>query len=825
MNFNITDYINLYLASSHSEPEQLDLPDTQEEGEIIQIQKEETRLPLLLLSDTVLFPEVFAHFALQDQATIKSIKKLYQKGGKVGVIAPKKQGKTNMEDLYPIGTQAQIQKIMTLPEGQTVIILQGECRFKVNEITKVKNQLIGKVELLQDDPIDMSKPKNQALIQSLKETTLKIFSLIAEGTSDIQMIIENIKNPIFLTYYVASYTLEFRHKQKLLVSRKSVKRASLLLSYLMKNLEFTKLKKKIQHQAHTDIDKQQREIYIRQQIKALQQELGEVADIEDELEELEAKGKKQKWALEIKKHFEKTIQRAYKTHSQSPEYGTILNYAHILTDMPWNIHSKDNHNLQRAEKILNEQHYGMEKVKERILEFLAIHIMAQKRKGPILCLVGPPGVGKTSLCQSIAKALGRKYLRISLGGVHDESELRGHRKTYVGAMLGKVLNLIKDAGTSNPVFVLDEIDKLDSKRGDPASALLEILDPNQNQAFVDNFLEVPFDLSQVLFIATANDRYQIPWALDDRMEFIKTNGYAIEEKVQIAQKYLIPEQRKIHGLKANQLSITDQALVQLIQNYTSESGVRELTRQIATINRKTAKKIVTKATYSPKILPKDLNPLLGPEKYDLGLYEHANMPGVATGLAWTSVGGEILFIEAVLTKGEGKLTISGQLGEVMEESATAAYTYLKSQAKKLKIDYRIFQTYDLHIHIPDGATPKDGPSAGITIYTTLASLYTQKKLKPKTAMTGEITLRGNVLPVGGIKEKILAAKRAGIQQIILSKKNQKDVTEIKPEYVKALNLHYVNHVDQLLPIALEKAKVAHPQKWDLTQQPNKKYPL
>ena len=817
MKFTIQDYINqLYLTV-----EQANLSDQQQatktEDNVLVPFSDNEWLPLLLLNNTVLFPGVFTHLALKEESIINFVKNAYHKNGKIGIIAPKKHTKINVQKLYPIGTQAQIHKIITLPEGQTIIILQGEKRFKICEITKHKEHLKARVELLKDNPIDLNKTKNKALIQTLREATIQTFSLLSEAPTEIQMMIENIKNPVFLTYYIASNTLEFRYKQKLLEAKTSEKRASLLLGYVLKNLELTKLKQKIQHQAHADMNKQQRELYIRQQIKVLQKELGESAELDDEIDLLQAKAKKQKWPLEAKNHFERTLYKAAKTHPNSPDYTLLINYAHTLIDMPWKVYSQDKKDLKHAEKILDKEHYGMEKPKQRILELLATHslIQTKEKKGSILCFDGPPGVGKTSLCKSIAKALGRKYLRMSLGGLHDEAELRGHRKTYVGAMMGRILTLIKNAGTANPIFVLDEIDKLDNKRGSPSSVLLEILDPEQNQTFVDNFLEIPFDLSKVLFIATSNNRYEIPRALADRMDFVEVTGYALQEKINIAQKHLIPEQRTLHGLKGSDLIISEAALSKLIENYTSESGVRELTRQIATISRKIAKKLVLQENYQKKIQPENITNFLGIEKYDIEQYQTIPLPGVAIGLAWTEVGGEILFIETVLTKGEGKLTISGQLGEIMEESATAAYTYLKVKAKQLAIDERIFKKYDLHIHVPDGATPKDGPSAGITLYSALASLYTQRKVKEKIAMTGEITLRGNILPVGGIKEKILAAKRAGITQVILSQKNKKDVQEINPEYIKQVNFHYLTHIDELLPLVLEKEKVKNAQEWEI----------
>lgn len=820
MKFTINDYINhLCLAADQTDSNSLQTLAKTQDNPTVPLHNHDW-LPLLLFTNTVLFPGVFTHFALKEENTINFVKNAYEKNAKIGIVAPKKNTKKNIKNLYPIGTQAQIHKIITMSEEQTIIILQGQQRFEICEINKQKEQLIARVNLLKDDPIDTDKPKNKALIQSLKEATIKNLSLIPDVPEEIQMMIQNIKNPVLLTYYIASNALEFRYKQKLLEAKTSQKRATLLLSYVLKNLEFTKLKRKIQHQAHTDIDKHQRELYIKQQIKVLQKELGETQEPEDNIDELARKGKRKKWTSEVKAHFEKTLHRLAKTHPNSPDYTILTNYAQLLIDLPWQIHTKDKNNIVQAKKILDKEHYGMEKVKERILEFLAVRSLSQTIKTPIICLHGPPGTGKTSLSKNIAKSLGKKFCKMSVGGVHDIAELKGHRKTYVGAMPGRPLTLIKNAGSANPVFILDEIDKIEAA---PAAVLLEMLDPNQNHAFMDNFLEVPFDFSNVLFITTANNRYNIPWALADRMEFIEINGYAQEEKVAIAKNHLIPKQRKLHGIKATDMNINQPVLHKLIQSYTSESGVRELTRQIASLCRKTAKRLVANEKYVKKIDTKELIKLLGREKYDIEHYQKITMPGVAIGLAWTAVGGEILFIEAVLTKGDGKLIISGQLGDVMEESAKAAHTYLKANASSLTIDQRIFEKYDLHIHVPDGATPKDGPSAGITLYTTLASLYTQQKVKEKIAMTGEITLRGMILPVGGIKEKILAAKRVGITQILMSKKNKKDVEEIKLAYIKGLTFHYLEHVDQLLPLVLEKEKVPDAKIWDVeSKSTNKK---
>jgi ATP-dependent Lon protease len=607
-------------------------------------------------------------------------------------------------------------------------------------------------------------------------------------------------------------------KQKILETENLQERGTVLLQYMSREIQMLEIKQEIQKKVHTDIDQQQRDYFLRQQIKVLQDELGYDGP-DKEVENLRKRGDLKRWPIAVANHFNKELDKLLRINPAAAEYPVAMNYVEFMLDLPWGEHSEDNFDLKRARKILDQDHFGLEKVKNRILEYLAVLKLKKDMKGPILCLSGPPGVGKTSLGKSIAKALNRKYARMSLGGVHDEAEIRGHRKTYVGAMPGKILQNIKKSQTSNPVFILDEIDKVKADfRGDPSSALLEVLDPEQNNNFTDNFLEVEYDLSKVLFIATANALDTIHPALRDRMEIIEVTGYTLEEKVEIAARHLLPKLLKEHGLKASQIKLPRKMVARVIENYTRESGVRNLERKIGTLVRHIAKSVAMEEPYEKTLSEDVIRKVLGAEIFDEELYQGNDSAGVVTGLAWTQVGGEILFVESSLSKGRGVLTLSGQLGEVMKESAVAALSYLKSNAEALNIDHRIFQQYDLHVHVPAGAVPKDGPSAGITMFTSLASIYTQRKVKSKTAMTGEITLRGKVLPVGGIKEKILAAKRSGIKEIILSYKNKRDIDEIEPHYIKGLVFHYVDVVDDVLKVALLKEKVKNPLKFHLIEE-------
>jgi ATP-dependent Lon protease len=715
---------------------------------------------------------------------------------------------------------AQILKTITMPDGNLTIIIQGRSRFKIKEFLKEEPYIIAKIELLAENYPEKNTKEVKALRSSLKEAALKILRLNPEIPQEAQIALDNIEAISFLTHFLASnLNAEVAEKQDLLQIDDGIERATKLLELMLREVQMLELKYEIQSRAHFDMEQQQRDYFLRQQLKVLQDELGDEAG-GVKIDELKAKAKTKKWSEAVAKHFDRELVRLQRANPASPEYGIALNYIELMLDLPWGEYSQDNLDLLHAQKILDEDHYGLEKVKERILEYLAVLKLRQDLRGPILCLYGPPGVGKTSLGRSIAKALGRKYIRMSLGGLHDEAEIRGHRKTYIGAMPGKFISNIKKAGTSNPVMILDEIDKIGSDyKGDPASALLEVLDPEQNSTFVDNYLEVEYDLSKVLFIATANTLDTIHPALRDRMEIIEISGYTTEEKLQIAKEHLVKKQREENGLKATQIQFTDAALLKIIEDYTRESGVRNLERKIGSVIRKIAKSVALGEKYQKKITPEIVEKLLGTPIFDKELYQSEEIAGIVTGLAWTAVGGEILFVESSISKGKGKLTISGQLGDVMKESVTAALSYLKAHAKDLNIDYRLFEQYDLHVHVPAGAVPKDGPSAGITILTSLASVFTQRKVKEKIAMTGEITLRGKVLPIGGVKEKLLAAIRAGIKEVILPEKNQKDVKEISEHYLKDLQIRYVSTAQEVLQIALLPEKVKKPMDLIVSENP------
>ncbi|MFC5533328.1 endopeptidase La [Rhodocytophaga aerolata] len=770
-------------------------------------------LPILPVKNTVLFPGVVIPITVSRQKSIRLVKKAYKGSRIIGVTAQANASKEepNSEDLYKVGTVAHILKMLVLPDGNTTIIIQGKRRFEVVNFLHEDPFITAKVNLLTENFPDISKRETKALIRSLKDAASKILKLNPEIPQEAQIALDNIESPSFLTHFLASnINADVLDKQKILETNDGIQRATTLLQYMLKDIQLLELKNEIQSKVHSDIDQQQRDYYLRQQIKVLQDELGYESQ-DQEIDNLRVKGAKKKWPEVVAKHFNKELDKIARMNPAAAEYPVSMNYIEMLIDLPWGEYTKDNFDLKKARKILDADHFGLEKVKERIIEYLAVLKLKNNMKGPILCLYGPPGVGKTSLGRSIAKALNRKYVRMSLGGVHDEAEIRGHRKTYVGALPGKIVQNIKKVKSSNPVFILDEIDKVSSDfRGDPSSALLEVLDPEQNFAFMDNYLEVEYDLSKVLFIATANSLETIQPALRDRMEIIEINGYTLEEKVQIAKQHLVPKQKKEHGLGTKDVTLDTKAIVKIIDDYTRESGVRTLERKIGTVIRKVAKAIAMEEPYSKVIREQDVAKMLGAEIFDKELYQNNEVPGVVTGLAWTQVGGEILFIESSLSRGRGKLTLSGQLGDVMKESAIAALSYLRANAENLQIDYRVFDQFDLHIHVPAGAVPKDGPSAGITMFTSLASLYTQRKVKDRLAMTGEITLRGRVLPVGGIKEKILAAKRAGIKEIILCAKNRKDIEEINATYIQDLKIHYVDHVDDVLDIALLKEKVKNP---------------
>ena len=798
------DLIQMINPEQESDLKQDDLPD---------------QLSILPIKNTVLFPGVVIPITVGRQKSIRLVKKAYQGNRIIGVIAQKNPlaEEPTVDDLYKSGTVARIIKMLVLPDGNTTIIIQGKNRFVVREFVQEEPYLTAKVELQVEPTLDLKSKEAKALSQSLKDAAFKILKLNPEIPQEAHVALDNIQSMQFLIHFLSSnLNVEVADKQKILETHNITERGTLLLQYMLKEIQMLEIKHEIQKKVHTDIDQQQRDYFLRQQIRVLQDELG--YDTPDkEIEQLRKRGEQKKWPKATAAHFTKELDKLLRVNPASAEYPVAMNYVEFMLELPWEDFTVDDFDLKRAKKILDKDHFGLTKVKTRILEYLAVLKLKQDMKGPILCLYGPPGVGKTSLGRSIATALKRKYVRMSLGGVHDEAEIRGHRKTYVGAMPGKILQNLKKAQSSNPVFILDEIDKVRSDfRGDPSSALLEVLDPEQNNTFGDNFLEVDYDLSKVLFIATANTLDTIHPALRDRMEIIEISGYTLEEKLEIAMKHLIPKQLKEHGLKPADVKFSREAVAKIIDSYTRESGVRSLERKIGTVVRNIAKSLAMEETYDKEITGQTVRKVLGAEVFDEELYQGNDIAGVVTGLAWTQVGGEILFVESSLNKGKGGLTISGQLGDVMKESAMAALSYLKSNAEELGIDHRVFQQYDLHIHVPAGAVPKDGPSAGITMLTSLASIYTQRKVKSKLAMTGEITLRGKVLPVGGIKEKILAAKRSGIKEIILSQKNQKDIQEIEKHYIKGLTFHYVTTVDDVLKVALLKEKVKDPMQFKFT---------
>jgi ATP-dependent Lon protease len=776
-------------------------------------QKTPEQIGILPVRNTVLFPGVVVPVTVSRKKAIRLVKKVQKGDRMIGVVAQKnfQEEEPSTSSLFEVGTLAQILKTITMPDGSLTIIIQGRSRFKITEFLKEDPYISAKIQLLKENYPDKNTKEVKALRSSLKDAALKILKLNPEIPQEAQIALDNIEAISFLTHFLASnLNAEVAEKQDLLQIDNGMDRATKLLELMMREVQMLELKYEIQSRAHFDMEQQQRDYFLRQQLKVLQDELGDEAG-GVRIDELKARAKTKKWSETTAKHFDRELIRLQRANPASPEYGIALNYIELMLDLPWSEYSEDNLDLLNAQKILDEDHYGLEKVKERILEYLAVLKLRQDLRGPILCLYGPPGVGKTSLGRSIAKALGRKYIRMSLGGLHDEAEIRGHRKTYIGAMPGRFISNIKKAGTSNPVMILDEIDKIGADyKGDPASALLEVLDPEQNNTFLDNYLEVEYDLSKVLFIATANTLDTIHPALRDRMEIIEISGYTTEEKLQIAKEHLVKKQREENGLKATQIQFTDEALRKIIEDYTRESGVRNLERKIGGVVRKIAKSVALEEKYQKKISPEIVEKLLGTPIFDKELYQNEEVAGVVTGLAWTAVGGEILFVESSLSRGKGKLTISGQLGEVMKESVSAALSYLKAHSSDLGIDYKVFENFDLHVHVPAGAVPKDGPSAGITLLTSLASVFTQRKVKEKVAMTGEITLRGKVLPIGGVKEKILAAIRAGIKEVILPDKNQKDVKEIPTHYLKDLQIRYVGTAQEVLEIALLPQKVKKP---------------
>ncbi|HET7179701.1 MAG TPA: endopeptidase La [Chryseosolibacter sp.] len=776
-------------------------------------------LSILPIKNTVLFPGVVIPITVGRQKSIRLVKKAYQGNRIIGVVAQKNSQaeEPSVEELYKTGTVARIIKMLVLPDGNTTIIIQGKNRFTIREFIQEDPYLTATINLLTEPVLNINGKEAKALVQSLKDAASKILKLNPEIPQEAQVALDNISSMSFLVHFLSSnLNVDVADKQKILETQNLIERGTLLLQYMLRDVQMLEIKHEIQKKVHTDIDQQQRDYFLRQQIKVLQDELGYDGP-DKEVEKLRKRAESKKWTKPVAEHFKRELEKLLRINPMAAEYPVAMNYVEFMLDLPWAEYTEDDFDLKRAKRILDRDHFGLEKVKTRILEYLAVLKLKNDMKGPILCLYGPPGVGKTSLGKSIAKALQRKYIRMSLGGVHDEAEIRGHRKTYVGAMPGKILQNIKKAQSSNPVFILDEIDKVKADfRGDPSSALLEVLDPEQNHAFGDNYLEVDYDLSKVLFIATANALDTIHPALRDRMEIIEVTGYTQEEKTEIAVKHLVPKQLKEHGLTRSQVKFTKPAIGKIISSYTRESGVRSLERKIGTVVRNVAKSVAMEESFDKLVTEETVRKILGAEIHDEELYQGNEIAGVVTGLAWTQVGGEILFVESSLSKGKGALTLSGQLGDVMKESAMAALSYLKFNAENVGIDPRIFQQYDLHIHVPAGAVPKDGPSAGITMFTSLASIYTQRKVKSKLAMTGEITLRGKVLPVGGIKEKILAAKRSGIKEIVLSAKNKRDIEEIEKQYLKGLTFYYVNTVDDVLKVALLKEKVARPMTFTLS---------
>ena len=778
---------------------------SQEDEDKIEKEKTPKTLPILPLRNTVLFPGVIIPITIGRDHSIRLIKETYKGNRTIGVLAQKDPNieSPEVEDLNSIGTVAHILKMLRMPDGNITAIIQGRKRFEIEEFVQTEPYFKAKVNRLDEKRPENNDKEFGALVDSVKDLALQIIEESPNIPSEATLAIKNIESPSFVINFVASnMNISLSEKQILLEEVDLKVRASNALGFLTKELQMLEMKNEIQSKVRTDLDKQQREYFLHQQMKAIQEELGGTGS-EQEIEEMRQQASAKKWSKEVAESFEKDLKKLQRMNPGMADYSVHRSYLELMLELPWDEFSEDRFDLKKARKILDRDHFGLEKVKERIIEFLAVLKLKGNMKSPILCLSGPPGVGKTSLGKSVAEALGRKYVRVSLGGLRDEAEIRGHRKTYIGAMPGRIIKSIKKAGTSNPVFVLDEIDKVTrDAHGDPSSALLEVLDPEQNESFHDNYLELGYDLSKVLFIATANSLNTIQPALLDRMEIIEMSGYTVEEKVSIAKKHLLPKQLKEHGLGSKDLELPNKVLEKIVDGYTRESGVRGLEKVISKVIRFAAKCIAMEQEYETKVSVSDLENILGPIRFDRDRLLNNDVAGVATGLAWTRVGGDILFIESSLSKGKGNLTITGNLGNVMKESATIALEYLKSHAKDYKIDPDIFQKWNVHIHVPEGATPKDGPSAGITMFSALVSVFTQQKVNKKLAMTGEITLRGKVLPVGGIKEKILAAKRSGIKEIILSKDNKKDIGEIKASYLKGLKFHYVSSMEEVTNIAL-----------------------
>lgn len=776
-------------------------------------------LPILPLRNTVLFPGVVIPITAGRDKSIRLIEEAYKGNKIIGVVAQKDESieDPSTNDIYKVGTVARILRMLKMPDGNTTVIIQGKKRFEIDTFVQEKPYLQATTKERIEDRSEEKEPEFEAIIESIKEMAVRIIKENPNLPSEATFAIKNIEsNPFLINFVSSNMNLKVEEKQELLQSDNLKERALLTLKKMDIELQRLALRNDIQSKTRSDMDQQQREYYLNQQLKTIQEELGGVS-YDEELEEMRDRAKAKKWNEEVKETFEKELGRLQRMNPQVAEYSVQRNYLDLLLELPWNEYSEDKFDLKRAQRILDRDHFGLEKVKERIIEHLAVLKLRGDMKSPIICLYGPPGVGKTSLGKSVAEALGRKYIRMSLGGLRDEAEIRGHRKTYIGAMPGRIIKDMKKAGTSNPVFVLDEIDKMGSSshNGDPSSAMLEVLDPEQNTTFYDNYLELDYDLSKVLFIATANSLSTIPWALRDRMEIINVSGYTTEEKMEIAKRHLLPKQLKEHGLTSAHLQIGKKQLEKIVEAYTRESGVRGLEKQIAKIVRYAAKSIAMEEEYVVNITTEIVEKVLGPSHMERDKYETNEIAGVVTGLAWTSVGGDILFIESIISKGKG-LTITGMLGDVMKESATIAMEYIRANASDFGIDTKLLDEYKVHIHVPEGATPKDGPSAGVALLTSIVSVFTQRRVKAKLAMTGEITLRGKVLPVGGIKEKILAAKRANIKEIVLCIENKKDIEEIKESYLKGLKFHYVNTMKEVIDIALTNEKVKNAKNLTIT---------
>lgn len=794
------------LSGSNDEVEFLPLFSINEQGFDENEQEEYPEiLPVLALKNTVLFPGVIIPITVGRSKSIAAVQEAYNSDKNIAVLTQRdiKIADPMQEDLFTIGVVAKILKVLKMPDGTTTAILQGRQKLELKQLIQSEPYLKGTIVLSHIEPPNLT-PQFTAIVSTMRDLAEKIIKLSPQIPNDASLMLQNIKSQRFLVNFIGSnLNIDIPIKQQLLEIDKVEAKADEILKHMNHELQVLELKQKIEVDVHGDMEKQQRDYILNQQLKKIQEELGESPN-QNDISELEEKAKIKQWSKAAQDKFDKELRKLKRMNPAAPEYSILINYLECLVDLPWGDVTEDSFDLASAEDILDSDHFGLHKVKDRILEHLAVLKLRQDMKSPILCLVGPPGVGKTSLGRSIAKAIGRKYIRMSLGGVHDESELRGHRKTYIGAMPGRIIQSLKKVETSNPVFILDEIDKLGSSyKGDPSSALLEILDPEQNTSFYDNYLELEYDLSKVLFIATANSLQSIQPALLDRMEIIQVNGYSIEEKLEISKRHLVAKQLKEHGLQSEDIQLSDEALLKVISDYTRESGVRSLDREIAKVMRHTAKKVVLNKNTNPNLTPEDIGTILGPKKVNLdNIFEEKLEPGVAIGLAWTSIGGDILFIESSLSKGKGKLILTGNLGDVMKESATTALSYLRAHGEALGIATNTFDETNVHIHVPAGAIPKDGPSAGITMLSALASSFTKRPLRQKLAMTGEITLRGKVLPVGGIKEKVLAAKRAGVETIIMCVDNEKDVKEINAEYIQGVTFHFVSKMEEVLQLAL-----------------------